>query len=477
MAPISGEAQSPPSENDAGERPVRKQLKATSIDAAAVPSESCRKRSFDEARDEANAGVETGEGRRKRSRESSPQETGNTGTNTVSSPVKDTAPLDSDENEALERVDFPDFNWIAQLDSREQDLAKRWRELQAAALTLEEWDEELRQAEAWLKQREKWFGESADQLKKLEEEVLSRESKLDAREAAVEAREKALDESESGRSAEENADVDNIIPQDTTATDNTDSAMPKKKRSLEQLDEAASKKSDAVTETAQHPAENQPSGESLGEPEKKRPRDNSEERSAKAEKVCFGFTLSYLALADQTDIRVSQQVHSPTRRPLPHSLHSRLPSHPTTPRPETRLLQTLHSHHLPSLHLQVPTSLLSAHLAHRTHLFSSQAVTPCLVSRLPPAVLALVDSATGLLVWAVDSQLQVNRVASPALHLPAPPLLSANPRPSRSALKNPRMTRKKTMRVRMRRALTPSRPRRQTSVSSSRPVRIHPLFD
>lgn len=74
--------------------------------------------------------------------------------------------------------------------------------------------------------------------------------------------------------------------------------MPKKKRSLEQLDEAASKEPDAVTEAAERPAETKPSEESLGEPEKKRPRDNSEERSTKAEKVCFGSLFSYHSLAD-----------------------------------------------------------------------------------------------------------------------------------------------------------------------------------
>lgn len=118
----------------------------------------------------------------------------------------------------------------------------------------------------------------------------ARDSDLVAREAALEARERALDVSEFGWGSEESDDVNDINPQtqDAPATDTTaPSAMPKKKRSLEQLEEVASKKSDAMNEAAERPAETQPSEQSSGEPEKKRPRDNSEERSTKAEKVSF----------------------------------------------------------------------------------------------------------------------------------------------------------------------------------------------
>lgn len=198
MASTTGEAQSPPSENDAGERPVRKQLKETSIDSATGPVESRRKRSFDEARD-ADANAETGESRRKRSRESSPQDAGNTGTNTVSASIfNNIAPSDSGLEDALEPVDLPNLDWIVQLDAREQALAMRWRELETIARDYEEWEEKLQVAEAKLKQREKWFEECVSKLEKHMEEVSARESDLAAREGAVEARERALGVSELG---------------------------------------------------------------------------------------------------------------------------------------------------------------------------------------------------------------------------------------------------------------------------------------
>lgn len=134
-------------------------------------------------------------------------------------------------------------------------------------------------------------------MEKRELEFEGRESDLDVREAALVAL-KALGLSESEWSSnenDENDDVDDTNPQtqDTPPTDTTDaSAMPKKKRSLEQLDEAASKKLDAVTDPSEHPAETKPSEKSFGEPEKKRPRDSSEERSRKAEKVS-GFVLIF----------------------------------------------------------------------------------------------------------------------------------------------------------------------------------------
>lgn len=82
----SGEARSPPSDTD--ERPVRKQLKETSIDSSnnTDPSEdpgpatsgpeqgSGRKRSFEEARGDTDDAVENGDGPRKRSRECTPED-------------------------------------------------------------------------------------------------------------------------------------------------------------------------------------------------------------------------------------------------------------------------------------------------------------------------------------------------------------------------------------------------------------------
>lgn len=63
--------QSPPSDNDGGERPVRKQLKETTIES--TPSkENGRKRSFEESRDGPNDSPSNDDSRRKRSRECTP---------------------------------------------------------------------------------------------------------------------------------------------------------------------------------------------------------------------------------------------------------------------------------------------------------------------------------------------------------------------------------------------------------------------
>lgn len=112
MASTSGVAQSPSSDNEPGERPVRKQLKETSIDAATRSSDSRRKRSLEESRDAADTDSES---RRKRSRDCTPQSE-HVGTQTVSSPPSDPAPVtpaahsDLAQRVALAPVDFPDFN-------------------------------------------------------------------------------------------------------------------------------------------------------------------------------------------------------------------------------------------------------------------------------------------------------------------------------------------------------------------------------
>jgi hypothetical protein len=79
-AVTSGGARSPPSDTD--ERPVRKQLKETSIDssndkgsAASAPDQgSGRKRSFEETRGNTDDTIENGDGPRKRSRECTPED-------------------------------------------------------------------------------------------------------------------------------------------------------------------------------------------------------------------------------------------------------------------------------------------------------------------------------------------------------------------------------------------------------------------
>jgi len=65
--------QSPPSDNDGGERPVRKQLKETSIESTPY-KENGRKRSFEESRDGPHDSPENGDDRRKRSRETTPND-------------------------------------------------------------------------------------------------------------------------------------------------------------------------------------------------------------------------------------------------------------------------------------------------------------------------------------------------------------------------------------------------------------------
>lgn len=73
--------QSPPSDNDGGERPVRKQLKETTIES--TPSkENGRKRSFEESRDGPNDSPD--DSRRKRSRETTPNNGQTTGAATFS---------------------------------------------------------------------------------------------------------------------------------------------------------------------------------------------------------------------------------------------------------------------------------------------------------------------------------------------------------------------------------------------------------
>ncbi|CAI7667680.1 unnamed protein product [Penicillium pancosmium] len=73
--------QSPPSDNDGGERPVRKQLKETTIES--TPSkENGRKRSFEESRDGPNDSPD--DSRRKRSRETTPNNGQTTGAATSS---------------------------------------------------------------------------------------------------------------------------------------------------------------------------------------------------------------------------------------------------------------------------------------------------------------------------------------------------------------------------------------------------------
>ncbi|KAJ5215189.1 uncharacterized protein N7498_001596 [Penicillium cinerascens] len=76
LVAVSGGAHSPPSDNDGGERPVRKQLKETSIDSTPAGDQTMngRKRSFEESRDDHGDPNENGDHSRKRSRECTPEE-------------------------------------------------------------------------------------------------------------------------------------------------------------------------------------------------------------------------------------------------------------------------------------------------------------------------------------------------------------------------------------------------------------------
>lgn len=86
--------QSPPSDNDGGERPVRKQLKETSIESMPY-KENGRKRSFEESRDGPHDSPENGDDRRKRSRETTP----NDGQNPELAQSKDTNAANMSQNE------------------------------------------------------------------------------------------------------------------------------------------------------------------------------------------------------------------------------------------------------------------------------------------------------------------------------------------------------------------------------------------
>ncbi|KAJ5728869.1 uncharacterized protein N7483_003377 [Penicillium malachiteum] len=103
--PVREEAQSPLSDNDGGERPVRQQLKQTSIQSTPLTTatkENGRKRSFDESRDDQANPDENGEAPRKRSREGTPQDESNIEATTM----KDASAGAKSEN-VSDNVSFP----------------------------------------------------------------------------------------------------------------------------------------------------------------------------------------------------------------------------------------------------------------------------------------------------------------------------------------------------------------------------------
>lgn len=133
-----GDARTPPSDND--ERPVREQLKETTIDAAAVndavecasngsgtEQSSGRKRSFEESRDEDDEAANNNEGPRKRSREATPEvakvsaEDKNVSEPTPKDPEPATLPkLATDESSHGNRND-PDIEYIITSDVESEE--------------------------------------------------------------------------------------------------------------------------------------------------------------------------------------------------------------------------------------------------------------------------------------------------------------------------------------------------------------------
>lgn len=202
-----GDHPSPPSDNDADERPVRKQLKETSIESApknynydsnaaasANNKGSGRKRTLEESRDAADNTNENGDNRKKRSRESSlesskksePAESKDAGADTqnVSDSHINTPTLaspkdsDSDSDSAKEgshtpsrksqepeeqHEDLPDFNWVEELEAREKLI--EWREQQ-----LKEYESQLPDLN-WIEARERLLVEREQQLKELEKHL------------------------------------------------------------------------------------------------------------------------------------------------------------------------------------------------------------------------------------------------------------------------------------------------------------------
>lgn len=234
-------------------------------------------------------------------------------------------------------------------------------------------------------------------------------------------------------------------------SDDHPTQVPKKKRSREQLDLNSSQEPEAVAESAQKPAQAEPSEEKSTdpkEPEKKRHRDGSQEQDTKSDKVglCCFFSHSTFQSLTIIRLRVSRGVHS----------------------------QRLHL--LPS---PVPTNPHSAPLEHRLRLFSSPPTPRSQVSLLHLGAPALVPLEMGSPGLAVDSERQQRLVVSPASHHPAPPLLLVRPSPShlvspslrRSVPKSPRTRTRRAIRTTARMKTTAlSRLRRPMSDSTNRPV-------
>ncbi|KAJ5896402.1 uncharacterized protein N7473_005801 [Penicillium subrubescens] len=128
----SGGARSPPSDTD--ERPVRKQLKETSIDssndkgsAASAPDQgSGRKRSFEETRGNTDDTIENGDGPRKRSRECTPEDAKKE--NSAAVPVPHNDPKTHNTTDAMNEDDAKALKKKRSLEQLEEEGAKKLEE-------------------------------------------------------------------------------------------------------------------------------------------------------------------------------------------------------------------------------------------------------------------------------------------------------------------------------------------------------------
>lgn len=328
----SGGARSPPSDTD--ERPVRKQLKETSIDssndkgfAASAPEQgSSRKRSFEEARGDTDDTIENGDGPRKRSRESTPDDakkensTAVPAPDTVSEPTpKDPVPAtpkdmatdesspgtfdgseaefvvtsDSESENAVHEIATP--KEILEISSNsasgsEFEIVEVPDDLEVISISDPESEsEEEAQAPALVRIREgsfdfvelkwlKYFGYTRENTP--ESEIPGAHAECPTC-FPVESSSSGQSRGQEDQSCFEN-DNTNTTLQDpkthstTDAMNEDDSKALRKKRSLEQLEEEGAKK--------------------LEETEKKRHRDNSQERETQTANVSSNSRLSILLL-------------------------------------------------------------------------------------------------------------------------------------------------------------------------------------
>ncbi|KAJ5215759.1 uncharacterized protein N7498_002166 [Penicillium cinerascens] len=195
-----------PHSDDGGERPVRKQLSKASIEPTPQDSvkenTSGRKRSFEESRDTAEDYHEDGQVRKKRSRESTPEEpqqkqagskNESAGPQEVSTPVSSlsrTVFLDAEGQETVfdhtqktpgldQPNDLPEcdeYHWTRALEEREKLIERRWQD--------------VHHRDKVLQNHEKWYGECVDGFDASKSALKVRSRVMDKRERMATSREK-----------------------------------------------------------------------------------------------------------------------------------------------------------------------------------------------------------------------------------------------------------------------------------------------